>query len=103
METRTDTTKPSKTRKPRARQDGKQEAVERPQILRESMEELVRLKKASDEAAADFSEAIKAKAKEAGFLASVVRRLVVARAGDKFAEKQREVEQLALVFEEVKG
>lgn len=105
METRTDTStrKTRAPKKPSARTDGGQEAVERPQVLREAMDELVRLKKAADEASSDLSEAIKAKAKESGFLASVVRRLVVARAGDKFQEKQREVEQLALVFEEVKG
>ena len=105
METRTDnnSTRKRSPRKPSARTDGGQEAVERPQVLREAMPELVSLKKAADEASRDLSEAIKAKAKESGFLASVVRRLVVAKAGDKFGEKQREVEQLALVFEEVKG
>lgn len=91
-------------RKPQARKGrDKQEKVEQPQVINERMDQLVRLKKASDEASQDLSDAIKKAAEDSGYLASVVRKIVVAKAGDGYAEKKREAEQLALLFDEVKG
>jgi hypothetical protein len=40
-------------------------------------------------------------AERAGFLSSVVRRIVKAHAGEKFEEEKRKVDQLGIVFEEV--
>ena len=65
------------------------------------MDALVKLKVRADEAAEDFAEAVKKTAEQAGLLATVVRRFVVARAGEKFEEKRRECEQLDLLFSEV--
>lgn len=79
----------------------KQEAVIEVAKLRGKLPELVKLKKANDEAAANLNDAIKAAAEKSGLLASVVRKVVVASAGEKFEEKKREAEQLALAFEEV--
>jgi hypothetical protein len=87
---------------PRGRKGAdKQEQVERPQIVDERIDELVRLKTKADEASEDFSNAIKKTAEDSGLLASVVRRFVVARAGENFQEKKRECTQLALLFDEV--
>ncbi|MGH9960730.1 MAG: hypothetical protein ACREBC_27015 [Pyrinomonadaceae bacterium] len=53
----------------------------------------------AQESAAKCSDAIKAVAEESGLLANVLRKFVKARAGDKFKEAKRTVEQLSLVFE----
>lgn len=79
----------------------KQEAVIEVAKLREKLPQLVKLKKASDEASSDLNDAIKAAAEKSGLLASVVRKVVVASAGENFEEKKREAEQLSLAFEEV--
>jgi hypothetical protein len=79
----------------------KQEQVEQPKVIAEKIDQLVKLKTAADEAATDFAEAVKAAAEKSGLLASVVRRFVVARSGEKFEEKKRECEQLSILFEEV--
>jgi len=98
MEMRTEGT--TKRGKGRVSPD-KQEQVQRPQVIDERVDELVHLKTAADEAAESFADAIKKAAEDSGLLASVVRRFVVARAGEKFEEKKRECEQLSLLFEEV--
>jgi hypothetical protein len=69
--------------------------------LKDSIDDLVLLCADSANAALNFSEAIKAHAEKSGLLASVVRKFVIARAGEKFGEKKRECEQLSLLFEEV--
>lgn len=79
----------------------KQEAVIKPDVLRERMGELVKLKKAADSAAVELNDAIKAAAEKSGLLATVVRKAVVASAGEDFEAKHREVEQLQLAFEAV--
>lgn len=92
----------TETRRPRGRKDASgQEAVIKLEALSVKVDELVRLNKAADEAATDFAEAIKAAAEAAGLNASTVRKYIVARAGDKFEEKKRDVQQLALVFDEL--
>jgi hypothetical protein len=69
--------------------------------IEESIEELVTLYTQQQESAERCSDAIKAAAERSGLLANVVRKFVKARAGEKFAEAKRTVEQLSLVFEEV--
>lgn len=71
--------------------------------IKDKIEYLVTLKLAADNASKDFSEAIKETAEHSGILASSLRKFVVARAGEKFAEKARECEQLSLLFEDVGG
>lgn len=79
----------------------KQEAVIEAAVLKKKLPELVKLKKAADEASADLNDAIKKAAEQSGLLATVVRKVVVASAGENFEEKKREAEQLSLAFEEV--
>lgn len=81
----------------------KQPAKKQPQIIAERLDELVELQtkaKAATERAAD---AITKAAEDSGYLASAVRKLVTAKAGDKFEEKHREVEQQGELFNEVAG
>ena len=79
----------------------RQEAVIEPKVLKQRMGELVKLKKASDSASENLNDAIKAAAEKSGFLASIVRKVVVAKAGEDFDGKKREAEQLELAFEAV--
>lgn len=65
------------------------------------IDELVRLKSKADDASEALSDAIKKTAEDSGLLATVLRRFVNARAGERFVEKKREVSQLSLVFDEV--
>lgn len=78
-----------------------QEAVIELGRVKENIQTLVDLYKLHEESGKDLNEGIKATAEKSGLLASTIRKFVVARAGERFAEKAREVEQLALVFEEV--
>lgn len=78
----------------------KQDAVIETGKLKEKLTYLVKLKKANDSAAVEFADAIKATAEKSGLLASVVRKVVVAAAGEDYEAKQREAEQLSLAFEE---
>lgn len=90
-------------RAPRGRKDQTtgQEAAISLRPIKDSIDELVTLYHQQQESAARCSDAIKGAAEKAGLLAAVVRKLVKARAGEKFAEEKRTVEQLALVFEEL--
>lgn len=89
-------------KQPRGRKNrDKQEAVIKTDVITERIEELERLYTAAGDASTALNDAIKKAAEDSGLLASVVRKLVVARASDKFAEKQREAAQLVLVFDEV--
>lgn len=92
----------SKAKGTRGRKNAeKQEAVCKPEVVEKRMKELVRLHIASKEAATDESEAIKATAEASGYNASNIRALVVANAGDAFADKKRNVEQQYELFDEV--
>lgn len=79
----------------------KQPAVKKAEVIAERIDELVRLHKAAGEAAEDAKSAITKAAEDSGYLASAVRKIVTARAGEKFEEKHREVEQQLELFEEV--
>ena len=76
----------------------KQEAVIETAELKKRMPQLVKLKKAADDAGEDLNDAIKKAAEESGLLATVVRKAVVASAGENFEAKHREVTQLSLAF-----
>jgi hypothetical protein len=89
-------------RRAKARMDqDKQEAVQQPKIIGQRIDELVRLKNAADDAAEAFSDGIKKAAEDSGYLASAVKKFVTARAGEKFEEEHRKVEQQLELFEEV--
>ena len=88
--------------KPRGRiEKDAQDAVIKLKVVKDKIAHLIELHQASRVSSEDFSAAVNHVAEEAGLLASVVRRYVVAKAGEKFAEKKRECEQLSLLFEEV--
>lgn len=88
----------------RGRQDAdKQTAAKKPKVIAERVDELAKLHNLAQEAAARSKDAIAKAAEDSGYLASAVRKLVVARAGEKFEEKHREVEQQFELFDEVGG
>lgn len=86
----------------RGRQDGdKQPAAKQPKVIAERLEELVDLHNKAKSAGERSADAITKAAEDSGYLASAVRKLVTAKAGDKFEEKHREVEQQGELFDEV--
>ena len=95
----TETTKKGKD--VRGRKDQGQESVKRPKVIAEAIEELVELHIKAGAAADRLADAVKATAQKSGFLASVVRSFVVARAGEKFEEAKTKAGQLNLIFEKV--
>ena len=78
----------------------RQEAVIDKSAVADKVDYLVKLYKASEEAAKDFSEAIKAISEKAGLNASPVRKYIIARAGEDFEKVQKQVAQLSLLFSE---
>jgi hypothetical protein len=90
------------TRRAKGRKDAdKQEAVTKPKVVKGKIDELVKLYNRAYESGNDFSEAIKVVAESSGYNAGALRKFVVARANDKFADKKRDVEQQMELFEEV--
>lgn len=81
--------------------DDKQTMVKKPKVIHDRINELVRLHNKAGEATEAAKEAIVKAAEESGYLASAVRKIVSAKAGEKFEEKHREVEQQAELFDEV--
>lgn len=95
---------PTRGRRKRAegrKDDEKQPAVTKPQVVGERIEELVRLHGASVTAATEAKEAITKCAEDSGYNAANVRKLVLARYGEKFPEVKRNIDQQAELFEEV--
>lgn len=84
----------------RKENDG-QEMVPQPNTLQDAMAELERAYKKQGAAKEAYSDAVKKVAKKAGYLASVVTKLVKARCDGTFADKQRQYEQLSLIFSEI--
>jgi uncharacterized protein (UPF0335 family) len=78
-----------------------QEAVTRPDVVRDAMSELEGLLKASQEADAKLNDAIKKVAQSSGYMASAIKKLVKARVGDSFSDKKRDAEQQLELFSEV--
>ena len=90
--------------KARGRKDGQgQEAVFKTGPLRETLEDGVALKIAADDAGEKYGDWVKATAEKCGMLAAVVRKVVNAKAADKWDEEARKAEQLNLAFDEVGG
>jgi ABC-type branched-subunit amino acid transport system substrate-binding protein len=88
-------------RKVRGRKDAdKQEAITQPEVVSEKIDELVRLYGASQSAGVEFSDAVKAAAEASGYNVAAIRKFVVARAGENFAEKKRDLAQQLELFEE---
>jgi hypothetical protein len=88
---------------PRGRKDqttGQEEAITMAPV-KKSIDELVRLYTQQQAASEKCSTGIKTVAEQSGLLANVLRKFVKARAGEKFEEAKRTVEQLSLVFDEV--
>jgi hypothetical protein len=89
-------------RRPRGRKDHDgQGAVVKLEPVRERIVYLVGLYRDSEAASTVLAEGIKDIAEKAGLQASVVRKFIAAKAGEKFAEKKRDCEQLSLLFKEV--
>lgn len=98
--------RPSKKRKAKGeaagrKDENKQPAVTRPQVVSERIDELVQLHGAAVTAAVEAKEAITKCAEESGYNAANVRKLVLARYGEKFPEVKRNIEQQHELFEEV--
>lgn len=102
MEPRTETRKGNGKVKARINPD-KQEAVQRPDLVEEAIDELVTLHHKAASAQEALNDAIKATAEKAGYLASVVRKVVVARAGEKWEEKHREAAQQLELFDKIES
>ena len=85
----------------RGRKDGGQEQVIRVQAVKDKIEHLVKLHAAHEEAAENLSDAIKAVAEKGGIEASVLKRFVAARAGEKFDRARKRSEQLELLFDQI--
>lgn len=81
----------------------KQEKVIDLKVLKDRSSELIRLIKKAKEASTDLSDAFKKAGEDSGLNASAVRRYFSARAGENFAGAKRDAEQLALLFDELKG
>lgn len=88
--------------KGRTDRSGQEKAIEMAQ-LDERMPNLVALHAAANLARVELSDAVKATAEKSGLLASVVRKFVVAKAGEHFKDKMKEAYQLSLVFGESKA
>lgn len=99
METQTE---PRKRVRGEGRKDGsKQAAVKKPKAVADKLDYLVQLHTAAKNAANERDEAITKVAEDSGYMASAVRKLVTAKAGENFEEKHREVEQQGELFDEV--
>ena len=89
---------------PRGRKDNQgQEAVIKPQTLKDGLKNLAHLKAKAEEANQKLKDAVKAIAEKSGLEATVVRKFVNARhaGSEKFDNEKRRIEQLGIVFEEI--
>lgn len=103
-ETADEVTRTARGGKAQGRKDAqKQEKVIDLKVLKDRASELIKLIKKAKAASVELSEAVKKAAEESGLNSSAVRRYFGARAGDSFAEAKRNAEQLALLFDELKG
>jgi hypothetical protein len=99
MQTVSDVIEKAKGRKDK---DG-QAAVMKPQVLKAVLDDGVQLKIKADEAAEKYGDWVKAQAEKCGLLATVVRKVVNAKAADTWEEEARKAEQLNLAFDEIGG
>jgi len=89
------------TRKARGRKDQGIEAVPNSKPVLDAIEDLVHLHRKKEDASDTYNSAVKKVAERAGLLSAVVNKFVAAKAGDKFEDEKKKVEQLALVFDAV--
>lgn len=95
-------TEEGKGKRARGRKDAsKQEGVTRPEIVAKKISNLVKLYKEAHASGEVLSDAIKAVAEESNYNTSAIRKLVVAKAGESFQEKKRDVDQQYELFDEV--
>lgn len=88
--------------KARGRKDSEgQEAVIKSGKAKDEIDRLVNLKGEAKDAAERYNDAIKYVAEQAGLLASVLRKFVGARVGEKYEDEKRKAEQLQLCFDEI--
>lgn len=88
-------------RKVRGRKANGQQAVIELSVVRDRIDDLVSLYLAAQRSGDELSEAINATAEAAGIKAAPLRKVVAAKAGERFEEKRTEAGQLALLFDEV--
>jgi hypothetical protein len=97
---RVDTGETKRTRKaPAGRQDKDGPAVIKRDVFLKGVPELVKLKKAADDAADEYKEASVKLAEKCGLNTAAVNKRVSAEVNDKIEEETRKVEQLAIAFE----
>lgn len=95
-------TQQRKVRGRKSKTSDHQEAVIRISELNPlAIETLIADLKHAQDAGTIFAEGIKAFSEKAGIQASVLRKFIVARAGEAFQDKKRDAQQLALLFEEI--
>lgn len=70
-------------------------------VVTKNLGQLTELYKKMDLSKDNFSECIKAVAKESGYNADVVKKLVVAKCDGSFRDQARKASQLALIFSEI--
>lgn len=80
----------------------KQEKTIDLKVLKDRAPELLRLLKKQKEISVEVSDAFKAAGEASGLNVSAVRSYFSARAGENFKDRKRNVEQLALLFDELK-
>ena len=98
MEARTEVTKAPKAR---GRKDSQgQSEVIRSDVVKDRLDELVRLYNVATESTDALSEAVNAAAEASGFNAAAVRAVVRAKATDTWQDKAQKAAQLALAFDE---
>lgn len=83
------------------KESGGQEKIIKSEVVKEKITELMELKNKAKQSREAFSAAVKAVAKESGYMTSVVRALVDARADNDFKDAQRKYDQLSLIFSDV--
>lgn len=83
------------------RKDGSgTEAVINLEPLRKKIDNLIALHDKASIAKGTYNDSVKKVAEQSGLMASVVKRLIAAKASDTVQDKQREAEQLSIVFDD---
>jgi len=85
----------------KSKNKGKKDDVIKLKPLRDNLADLLVLAEKLTDARDTFSEKVKAVAKQSGLQPGVVKKLVNAKATDRFDKAARQVEQLAIVFGEI--
>lgn len=86
-------------RRTRGRKDQGIEAVPNSKPVMDAINDLVHLHRKKEDASDTYNSAVKKVAERAGLLSAVVNKFVTAKAGDKFEDEKKKVEQLSLIFD----